>query len=109
MKLHIAPSDIAMRELAERQERDRWLKEIRSIVRAAKLPVALRSSDEAIMIRVPKGRRPNTLRKHVKTWMKASRWLQAAGGLWLRMAEDSGPVHGVPGGDGRGAMRQKLS
>lgn len=61
MKLHIASSDLALRELAERQERDRWLKEIRSIVKAAKLPVAMRSSEDALLIRVAKGRRPNTL------------------------------------------------
>ena len=78
MKLHIASSDLALRELAERQERERWLKEIRSIVKSARLPVAVRSSDEALLIRVAKGRRPNTLRKHVKTWMKAARWMDAA-------------------------------
>ena len=78
MKLHIASSDLALRELAERQERERWLKEIRGVVKAANLPVAARSSDEALLIRVAKGRRPNTLRKHVKTWCKAARWMDAA-------------------------------
>ena len=80
MKLHIASSDLALRELAEKQERDRWVKEIRNIVVAAKLPVALRSSEDALLIRVAKGRRANTLRKHVKTWMKASRWMDAVFG-----------------------------
>ena len=80
MKLHIASGDLAMRELAERQERDRWIVEIKEIVKRARLPVARRSSDEALMIRVAKGRRANTLRKHVKTWMKASRWIEATFG-----------------------------
>ena len=77
MKLHIASSDLALRELAEKQERDRWIRDIRDIVKSAKLPVSLRSSQEAMLIRVAKGRRPNTLRKHVKTWAKAARWLNA--------------------------------
>ena len=80
MKLHIASNDLELRELAEKQERDRWVKEIRDIVKAAKLPVAQRSSDDALLIRVAKGRRANTLRKRVKTWMKASRWLDAVFG-----------------------------
>ena len=78
MKLHIASSDVALRELAEKQERDRWVKEIKDIVKKAGLPVAKRSSEDALMIRVAKGRRANTLRKHVKTWGKAARWLEAA-------------------------------
>eukprot|EP00913_Durusdinium_trenchii_P006689 g6286.t1 len=80
MKLHIASNDLGLRALAEKQERDRWVKGIRDIVKAAKLPVAQRSSDDALLIRVAKGRRANTLRKHVKTWMKASRWLDAVFG-----------------------------
>lgn len=80
MKLHIASSDLALRELAEKQERDRWVKEIKDIVKSANLPVARRSNDDSLMIRVAKGRRANTLRKHVKTWMKASRWMDAAFG-----------------------------
>ena len=37
-------------------------------VKAAKLPVAVRSSEDAMLLRVAKGRGANTLRKHVKTW-----------------------------------------
>ena len=81
MKLHIASSDVGLRELAEKQERDRWVKAIRDIVKEAKLPVAQRSTEDAMLIRVAKGRRANTLRKHVKTWMKASRWLDATFGM----------------------------
>ena len=77
LKLHIASSDLAMRELAEKQERDRWVKELGDIIQDAGLPAAKRSSGEALMLRVAKGRRANTLRKHVKTWRKVSRWMEA--------------------------------
>eukprot|EP00913_Durusdinium_trenchii_P013789 g12948.t1 len=40
--------------------------------------LAKEEKPEALLIRVAKGRRPNTLRKHVKTWMKAARWMDAA-------------------------------
>ena len=77
LKLHIASSDLAMRELAEKQERDRWVKEIQDIIKDAGLPIAKRSSGDALVLRVAKGRRANTLRKHVKTWGKVSRWMEA--------------------------------
>ena len=77
LKLHIASSDLAMRELAEKQERDRWVKELGDIIRDAGLPAAKRSSGDSLMLRVAKGRRANTLRKHVKTWHKVSRWMEA--------------------------------
>lgn len=48
-KLHIAGTDLALRELAKRKERDRWVAELRTIVKAAKLPVAVRSDDDALM------------------------------------------------------------
>ena len=32
------------------------------------------------MMRIAKGRRPNTLRKHVKTWQKVGQWLELACG-----------------------------
>ena len=79
LKLHIASGDLALRERAEREERDRWLAEIKEVIKAARLPVALRSSEGSLMIRVAKGRRPNTLR-HIKTWAKAGRWLDAVFG-----------------------------
>lgn len=104
-KLHIAGTDLALRELAERKERDRWIEEIWSTVKAAKLPVALRSSDEALMLRVAKRRRPNTLRKHVKAWQKASRWFFATYGV----ARTSGAICGVSGGNGSGAVFEMLS
>lgn len=64
------------------------MEEIKNIVKQAKLPVARRSTDEALMIRVAKGRRANTLRKHVKTWMKTSRWIEATFGYpWPETGE----------------------
>ena len=54
-KLHLAGSDLALRELAEKTERDRWLGELRNIMKEAKLPVALRSSEESLMLRIAKG------------------------------------------------------
>lgn len=54
-KLHMAGSDLALREQAEKAERDRWLGELRIIMRDAKLPVALRSSEESLMLRIAKG------------------------------------------------------
>eukprot|EP00913_Durusdinium_trenchii_P023491 g22069.t1 len=76
-KLHMAGSDLALRELAEKTERDRWLSELRDIMKRAKLPVVARSSEEALLLRIAKGRRPNALRKHVKTWHKVEQWLES--------------------------------
>ena len=38
-KLYMAGSDLALRELAEKTERNRWLTELRDIMKRAKLPV----------------------------------------------------------------------
>ena len=75
-KLHLAGSDLALREMAEKSERDRWLAELRELMKKAQLPVVLRSTEESLMMRIAKGRRPNTLRKHVKTWQKVGQWLE---------------------------------
>ena len=66
--------------MAERSERDRWLAELRELMKRAKLPVALRSTEDSLMMRIAKGRRPNTLRKHVKTWQKVAQWLESTYG-----------------------------
>ena len=79
-KLHLAGSDLALRELAEKTKRDRWLSELRDIVKRAKLLVSLRSNEESMLLRIAKGRRPNTLRKHVKMWQKVEQWLQSVYG-----------------------------
>ena len=79
-KLHLAGADLALREMAERSERDRWLAELRELMKSAKLPVALKSTEDSLMLRIAKGRRPNTLRKHVKTWQKVAQWLESTYG-----------------------------
>ena len=82
-KLHLAGGDLALREQAEKSERDRWLGELRTIIQKAKLPVALRSNEDSLLMRIAKGRRPNTLRKHVKTWQKVGQWLESTyGKIW---------------------------
>ena len=82
-KLHLAGDDLALREQAEKSERDRWLGELRTIIKKAKLPVALRSNEDSLLMRIAKGRRPNTLRKHVKTWQKVGQWLESTyGKIW---------------------------
>ena len=73
----MAGSDLALRELAEKTERNRWLTELRDIMKRAKLPVVARSSEEALLLRIAKGRHANTLRKHVKTWHKVEQWLES--------------------------------
>ena len=75
-KLHLAGSDLALREQAERSERERWLGELRVLMKKA----THRSSEDSLMMRIAKGRRPNTLRKHVKTWHKVGQWLEATFG-----------------------------
>ena len=82
-KLNMAGSDLALRELAEKSERERWLAELKMIVKKAKLPVASRSSEESLMLRIAKGRRPSILRKHVKTWQKVGLWMESTyGKIW---------------------------
>lgn len=51
--------------------------ELKAIMKKAKLPVATRSSEDSLMLRIAKGRRPNTLRKHIKTWQKIGQWLES--------------------------------
>ena len=67
--LHLAGTDLALREAAEKAERERWLGMLRDIMKK-----------DSLMMRIAKGRRPNTLRKHVKTWQKVGQWLESAYG-----------------------------
>ena len=86
--MHLVADDFFLRELVERDEYNRWVKEIKDLVKAARLPVAIRSGEEALMIRVAKGRKLNILRKHVKTWQKVAGWLKATFGCaWPDSAE----------------------
>ena len=79
-KLHLAGSDLALREQAEKSERERWLGELRALMKKADLPVTRWTAEDSLMMRIAKGRRPNTLRKHVKTWQKVGQWLEATFG-----------------------------
>lgn len=67
-----------LRQQAEESERNRWIEELKILLREAALPVAeIEEWDGAEMQRVGKGRRASTLRKHVKTWIHARTWLAA--------------------------------
>ena len=80
-----------MREKIEKAERDRWLKALHAQMVAAELPVSKRerSRGSAPLSRIGKGRRPATLRKHVKTWDRISRWLMVVyHRRWLSRPEE---------------------
>ena len=65
------------REEIEKDERRRWLEELRGIMRQAGAPVVKGAGGagvELVTDRLGKGRRALTLRKHVKVWNKV-RWL----------------------------------
>lgn len=81
--LAVAGENAALRDQAERNERDRWLKELRNIMIVADLPVARRTrvAGEIPLQRIAKGRRATTLRKHVKTWLKVASWLRSTFGV----------------------------
>eukprot|EP00435_Cladocopium_sp_Y103_P061321 s228_g23.t1 len=74
--LHHAGEDMALREAAERRERERWIKELKHLLAEAKLPAMRGSNEGKAFSRIAKGRRPATLRKHVKTWLKVQLWLR---------------------------------
>ena len=87
-KLAGAGDDLALREQIEKKERDRWLGELRQIMSEARLPAVALADSDASVNRIGKGRRPNTLRKHVKTWMRVRQWLRLAYNVvWPATAE----------------------
>ena len=80
-KLNMAGDNPALRESIEKNERTRWIKELRQILEEADSPATQRShlvSGVDMVKRFGKGRRASTLRKHVKTWQKVRAWLMAA-------------------------------
>ena len=80
--------DVSLRERVERQERERWLKELRGIMDEAGLPAVRNAGSDVSINRIGKGRRPNTLRKHVKTWKRIRYWLRLAYDVvWPQTAE----------------------
>ena len=87
-KLASVGDDVRLREQIEKKERERWLGELRVIMEEAKMPALVHASSETAINRIGKGRRPNTLRKHVKTWKRIRYWLRLAyNEVWPRTAE----------------------
>jgi hypothetical protein len=75
------------REKAEIKERERWLVELTSIVREARLPLALLAekspNPEAVLRRGAQGRRAATLRKRLRDWRRARAYfVRALGSPW---------------------------
>ena len=73
--------DADARETAGRAERDRWIREVKSIVVAAGLPVAHVHSQRSALLGVAQGRRARTLRKRVKDFQKLARYCRSAHGM----------------------------
>ena len=76
-----AGDDRYQREMIESDERKRWLKELEKQVRQASTWEIVGTDQGLLSRRMGKGRRANTLRKHVKTWEHFIRWLLAAYGV----------------------------
>lgn len=79
-KLDLAGDNSTLRESVERSERARWLSELKKILIEAECPSvdeARPGGGSAAINRVGKGRRVNTLRKHVKSWQRLREWLTA--------------------------------
>ena len=75
-KLQEAGDDQRLRDRAEKEERSRWIKELRDLLRDGDCPAVRDESRVREMSRrFGKGRRASTLRKHVKTWTKLSQWM----------------------------------
>lgn len=79
-KLYQAGEDQNLRAKAEKDERSRWLLEIKKLLREAQAPAIMR--DEVFVgvdmsRRFGKGRRASTLRKHAKTWFKVRSWMRS--------------------------------
>ena len=80
-KLEEAGENQALRDSAEKTERTRWIKEMRELLEEADTPVTKGGAE--LTRRFGKGRRVNTLRKHVKTWQKIRDWMKATfGTVW---------------------------
>ena len=80
------------RESIEKEERKRWLRELKQIMVKANMPVAkeLRAAGHVLETeRFGKGRRASTLRKHVKVWHRVQEWmLETFGYPWPRRPEE---------------------
>eukprot|EP00435_Cladocopium_sp_Y103_P034782 s391_g9.t1 len=78
-KMNAAGDDQALRERAEKDERLRWIKELRKQLEDGRCPAVAGDGGGSAELsrRFGKGRRASTLRKHVKTWEKLSSWVKA--------------------------------
>lgn len=73
-----AREDQSLRQKAEKDEKVRWIRELKKQLEDGDCPaVASSSGASELTRRFGKGRRANTLRKHVKTWEKLSSWVRA--------------------------------
>ena len=80
--LAVAGESEQLRHRAEEVERDRWIKELASFMEEAGLPAVAAGGSEGLQtVRIGKGRRASTLRKHVKTWTRVRSWLISAFGV----------------------------
>ena len=76
-----AGDDAMQREMIEKDERGRWLRELASLVENSQTWKEMGGNRESLGLlsrRLGKGRRAGTLRKHVKVWQHYTRWLIAA-------------------------------
>ena len=76
-----AGDDGKLRERAEEAERVRWIRSLAVLLYVGRTPISLdfgSAMELGESRRVGKGRRPSTLRKHVKTWEKFVLWLKGA-------------------------------
>ena len=91
-RLSAAGDNLALREGVEKSERNRWIDELRHLLWEAKLPAMYRDlpMDQVDpSLRFGKGRRASTLRKHVKTWIKARDWMKKTFGYpWPKYPEE---------------------
>ena len=91
-RLSAAGDKLELRQGADKSERHRWINELKHLLWEARLPALYRDlplehADESL--RFGKGRRASTLRKHVKTWIKARDWMKKAFGYpWPRYPEE---------------------
>ena len=77
-RMNEAGEDQRLREKAEKDERMRWIRELKYLLEDGAFPaVASGAGSLELSRRFGKGRRANTLRKHVETWKKLSDWIFA--------------------------------
>lgn len=76
-----AGGDLYQRGLVEEAERTRWLKELAKQIKEADTCDVSGADHGLFAARIGKGRRANTLRKHVKTWGRFIGWLTATYGV----------------------------